>query len=110
VALITAGLVIASTIVEPIILLVVIVPILVPPAVAAGADLIHLGVVVVLATCIGLVLPPVGILIYMTAAQAEAAPSRVTAELVPFIAALCLLLALLVVYPPLVTWLVGLTG
>jgi tripartite ATP-independent transporter DctM subunit len=110
VALIAAGLVIAGTIVEPIILLVVIVPILVPPAVAAGADLIHLGVVAVLATCIGLVLPPVGILIYMTAAQAEATPSRVTAELVPFIIALCLLLALLVVHPPLVTWLVGLAG
>jgi tripartite ATP-independent transporter DctM subunit len=107
-ALIAFGLVIAGTVVEPIILLVVIVPILVPAALAAGADLIHLGVVTVLATCLGLIIPPVGILIFMTAAQAQTSALRVTMELVPFMIALCLLLALLVVYPPLVTWLPGL--
>jgi TRAP-type C4-dicarboxylate transport system permease large subunit len=86
------------------------VPILVPAALAAGADLIHLGVVTVLATCLGLIIPPVGILIFMTAAQAQTSALRVTMELVPFMIALCLLLALLVVYPPLVTWLPSLLG
>ena len=110
VGLIAVGLIIAGTLIESIILLVVIVPILVPAALAAGADLIHLGVVVVLACCIGLIIPPAGILIYLTAAQAEAQVTRVVRELVPFTIALLLLLALIIVYPPLVTWLPSAVG
>lgn len=110
VALIALILIVAGCFLEPITLIVVIVPILTPAALAAGADLIHVGVVVVLACSIGLVTPPVGILIYLTAAQAEAPVARVVAELAPFIVALILLLALVVVFPPLVTFLPRLVG
>jgi tripartite ATP-independent transporter DctM subunit len=105
VAVIAVGLLLAGCFLEPITLLVVVVPILVPAALAAGVDLVHLGVVTVLACCIGLVTPPVGILIYLTAAQAEAPVAAVIRELMPFIVALVALLALLVLYPPLATWL-----
>ena len=57
-----------------------------------------------------MIIPPAGILIYLTAAQAEAQVTRVVRELVPFTIALLLLLALIIFYPPLVTWLPSAVG
>jgi tripartite ATP-independent transporter DctM subunit len=104
-AAIAVVLVLAGTVLEPVTLLVVVVPMLVPAAQAAGIDMIHLGIVVVLAGAIGLVTPPVGILIYLTAAQAGAPAVQVIRELTPFLAALLLLLAALVALPGLSLWL-----
>lgn len=109
-ALIALILIVAGTVLEPITLLVVIVPMLVPTAMAAGFDMIHLGLVVVLAGAIGLVTPPVGILIYLTAAQAGAPAAQVIRELMPFLFALMLLLAAIVAIPQLSLWLPGAIG
>ena len=109
-ALIALILIVAGTVLEPITLLVVIVPMLVPAAMAAGIDMIHLGLVVVLAGAIGLVTPPVGILIYLTAAQAGAPAAQVIRELMPFLFALMLLLAAIVAIPQLSLWLPGASG
>ena len=62
----------------------------------------------VLATLLGLITPPGGVLIYLTAAQAGAQVHHEVRELVPVIAALVLLLAALVLFPPLTLWLPGL--
>ena len=104
-ALIVLVLLLAGMVLEPITLLVVVVPVLVPTAVAGGIDLVHLGVVAVLACAIGLVTPPVGILLYMTGAQAQARPLAVIREAVPFLLALLALLVALVAMPGLVLWL-----
>ena len=98
-----------GTVLEPITLLVVVVPLLVPAALAGGIDLVHLGVTTILAVAIGLVTPPVGVLLYVTAAQAEARALDVIVQSLPFLAALLLLLALVVAVPGLTTWLPGLT-
>ena len=97
-----------GTILEPVTLLVVVVPILTPAALAVGIDVVQLGVVAVLATLIGLITPPVGFLIYLSAAQAEARAAAVVAELTPFLGALLLLLACLVLFPSWTLWLPGL--
>ena len=55
----------------------------------------------VLATLLGLITPPGGFLIYLTAAQAGAQVHHEVRELVPVIAAL-------VLFPPLTLWLPGL--
>ena len=104
-ALIIVVLLLAGMVLEPITLLVVVVPVLVPTALAGGIDLVHLGVAAVLACAIGLVTPPVGILLYITGAQAEARPLAVIYEAMPFLLALLALLAALVVLPGLVLWL-----
>ena len=106
-ALVAVALLVLGTVLEPITLLVVVVPLLVPAALAGGIDLVHLGVVTVLASAIGLVTPPVGILLYVTAAQAEARATAVIAETLPFLAALILLLAVVVAVPALTLWLPG---
>lgn len=94
-----------GTVLEPVTLLVVIVPILVPTAHAAGIDPIQLGTVAVLATLVGLITPPVGFLIYLTAAQAQVRAGPVIRELSPFVLALVLLLVAMVFIPGLSLWL-----
>lgn len=101
-------LLVLGTVLEPITLIVVVVPLLVPAALANGIDLVHLGLVSILAASIGLVTPPVGILLYITAAQAQSRAMSVIVETLPFLAALLAILALSVAAPGLVLWLPGL--
>ncbi|MEQ8500211.1 MAG: TRAP transporter large permease [Sneathiellaceae bacterium] len=104
-AVIMLILLLLGTVLEPVTLLVVIVPILVPTAQAVGIDPIQLGTVAVLATLVGLVTPPVGFLIYLTAAQAQVRAGPVIRELSPFVLVLILLLVALVFIPGLSLWL-----
>ena len=103
--LIALVLLLAGTVLEPVTTLLVLVPLMIPLVAAAGVDLTHFGLVVVIATCIGLLLPPIGFLIYLTAAQADCGVMPLVRELVPFIAALVLLLLLVVLVPQLVLFL-----
>ncbi len=107
-AIFATVLLVAGTVLEPVTILVVLVPLMIPTALAVGIDLTQFGIVAVLATLLGLITPPVGFLIYLTAAQAGAQVHHEVRELVPFIAALVLLLAALVLFPPLTLWLPGL--
>jgi tripartite ATP-independent transporter DctM subunit len=109
-AAIAVLLLLLGTVLEPVTLLIVVVPMLVPTARAVGVDLVQLGIVAVLATLIGLVTPPVGFLIYLTAAQAETPASTVVRELTPFLAALLILLGCLVLFPAWTLWLPRLLG
>ncbi|MCP5370831.1 MAG: TRAP transporter large permease [Hyphomicrobiales bacterium] len=104
-ALFSVVLLVAGLVLEPVTILVVLVPLMVPAVAAAGIDLVQFGVIAVLATLIGLITPPVGFLIFLTAVQAGASALSVVRELAPFLLALVLLLAALVVFPPLTLWL-----
>ena len=59
-ASIAVTLVLLGTIREPVTLMIVIIPGFLPVAQSVGIDMVQMGVVVVLATLIGLVTPPVG--------------------------------------------------
>jgi tripartite ATP-independent transporter DctM subunit len=98
-------LLIAGTVLEPVTTLLVLIPLFIPLCARVGIDLVHFGVVTVLATLIGMCTPPVGFLIYLTAAQAQADIVDVTRELLPFILALVLLLIALALVPGLALWL-----
>lgn len=100
-AAIAALLLILGTVLEPMTLLIVLVPLLLPAVLTAGIDPVQFGIVVTLALAIGLVTPPVGILIYLTAAQAGIGPLAVVRELSPFVLALILVLLLVIAAPPL---------
>lgn len=106
--LIVLVLLLAGTVLEPVTTLLVLVPLMIPLVVAAGIDLTHFGLIVVIATCIGLLLPPIGFLIYLTSAQAGCGVMPLVVELTPFILALILLLLLIVLFPQLVLFLPGL--
>lgn len=81
----------------------VIVPVLCPVIMAVGIDPIQFGVVCMLVCQMGLCTPPVGSLLYMTAGIAKCPAMDVVKESVPFIISLLVLVAGLILFPPLTT-------
>jgi tripartite ATP-independent transporter DctM subunit len=90
---------------DPITVFVVFVPMMVPTAAAAGISFTQMGVVAVLANLLGLGTPPVGMVVFLCATQANAPVHHVFKEMVPFLGALFVLLALLILFPQLSLWL-----
>jgi len=70
-------------------------PLLLPAAIAAGIDPIHFGVILVVNLMIGGLTPPVGILVYVASGVSGARPAQVFREVVPLLVALLAALALL---------------
>ncbi|MCL4744419.1 MAG: TRAP transporter large permease [Burkholderiaceae bacterium] len=102
-ALIAIFLLVVGCFLDPVTILLVFVPMFMPVVRLIGVDPIHFGVVAVFAMSLGLLTPPVGFLIYLTAAQAQASSSDVIRELVVFIAAQMAMLGFLVAFPALST-------
>ena len=90
---------------DPVTALLIVIPILIPLAQKVGIDLIHFGVVAVLNLMIGLVTPPVGVLVYLTSSMAQEKVELVFKESVPFLIALLLVLIMSTYLPFIVTWL-----
>lgn len=83
-------------------------PILLPVAVEVGVDPIHFGVVGVVNLMIGLLTPPVGALLYVLTKIGRVSFGALVKEVAPFVAAMLVVLVVLVLVPPIVTWLPGL--
>ncbi len=73
-------------------------------------DPIHFGVMTVLNLVLGLCTPPVGALIFMTAAMAEVSAMAVVRASMPFLAVLLLVLMLVTYIPALTLGLPALLG
>ena len=87
------------------VLLLVAVPLVFPIVQAAGINPIHFGVVIVLNIMIGLVTPPVGVLLFIVKGFVKASLTEIVRENAPFLIVLILMLLLLVLFPDLVLWL-----
>ena len=90
---------------ESISVLIVVVPLLMPVVTTLGIDPIHFGLVVVLNLMIGLLTPPVGYLLYMSAEMAAVPVERVIREVTPLLLALLAVLAISTYWPGLVMFL-----
>ena len=90
---------------DPLAALVILVPIFQPLAQGLGMDIVQFGVMIVLNLMIGLCTPPVGYLIYMTAAMGEVSPGVVIRESLPFVGVLVAVLALVTYVPAVTLWL-----
>jgi C4-dicarboxylate transporter DctM subunit len=86
-------------------ILLLIVPLLAPIAANLGFDPIHFGVIVVLALMIGLMTPPYGLSMYVTASIAEIDIATFTRYAVRPIGVLVAVLLLVVFVPPISLWL-----
>lgn len=73
---------------DPIAGLVMITPVVVPPLVEVGYDPIHIGVVIVYGLMIGLLTPPLGLSVYLSADIAQTDPVDVFRASVPYYAIL----------------------
>jgi C4-dicarboxylate transporter DctM subunit len=83
----------------------VIIPMFIPVLESMGINMVHFGVVVIMNLMIGALTPPFGIAIFLTSALAKAKIESVIRELVPFLIALLVVLALCTFFPELVLWL-----
>lgn len=103
--LIVAFFLVWGCILDPITALVVLVPLLIPVANEVGIDSVHFGVVVVLTLMIGLVTPPVGIVLYLAAALADCTFEEVVKESAIFLLALFIVLSICMYLEGAVLWL-----
>ena len=87
------------------VLLLVFVPMLLPAAKLLGVDLVHFGVLVVLNMMIGLITPPLGMLLFVTKALTGIPIGEMMKEGWPFLAMLLLLLLAMTFFPQIVLWL-----
>ena len=95
-------LLIFGILIEPVPLMVILGPILVPVIQAYGIDPVHFGIVFVLNVVIGVITPPVGTNMFITCAIAKCSMGDFTREVWPFLAALILLL-MVITYVPAIT-------
>ena len=89
---------------EPVAAMILLVPILLPAIKVLQIDLVHFGVVTVLALVIGLVHPPVGLVMYAVARIADIRVERLAIALIPFLIPLFLVLLICAVFPGVVLW------
>lgn len=79
--------------------MVLLVPLLVPAAIAGGADPVHVGVVVCLNLTIGLISPPVGGVLMVVSAMSGVSYLRLAWAIVPLFVLLVVMLFILVLVP-----------
>lgn len=95
---------------ETISVMIILVPILLPAVQSMNIDLIHFGVVVSLATVVGLVTPPVGPGLYMAMIQADVSLKEIFKWSIPFLLALLASMVIINIFPVLSLWLPSLYG
>lgn len=90
---------------EGIAIMLLTVPILMPVIVKLGIDPVHFGVVMTLNLMIGLLTPPVGMVLYAMSSVGKVPVVALSRELKPFLLAIVAVLVLITFVPGFVTWL-----
>jgi TRAP-type C4-dicarboxylate transport system permease large subunit len=90
---------------EPTAAITILVPILVPIATQLGVDPIHFGLVMVLNLMIGLLHPPMGMVLFVLARVAKLSVERTTIAILPWLVPLLGSLVIITYFPKLVLWL-----
>ncbi len=83
----------------------ILVPVLLPIAEGVGVDPVHFGVIMVLNLMIGLLTPPVGMVLYVLSRVAGISFERCSAATMPFLFPLLVVLALITFVPTFSMWL-----
>jgi tripartite ATP-independent transporter DctM subunit len=87
--------------------IIVLTPVLLPIMVASGLDPLHMGVIIVLTMMIGLLTPPFGMVLFVLSRISGISLYRIVVAVLPFIVPLLIVTVLLLLVPPLVTFLPG---
>lgn len=101
-------LIVAGTFLHGIAMLVVIVPLFLPAVTVLGINPLQFAMVVIMCWGIGQQTPPVGSALYICCQLAEVDMYKITKANLPFLGALILILAVIIYFPLVVTWLPGL--
>jgi tripartite ATP-independent transporter DctM subunit len=90
---------------ETIAAITILVPVLLPLMERIGVDPVHFGVIMVLNLMIGLLTPPVGMVLYILARVANISFERTTRACAPFLIPLVVTLGIVTYWPEMVLWL-----
>jgi TRAP-type C4-dicarboxylate transport system permease large subunit len=90
---------------EPTAAITILVPLLVPICQQLGIDLVHFGLVMVLNLMIGLLHPPMGLVLFVLARISKLSVERTTAAILPWLLPLLVSLVLITYMPKTVLWL-----
>ena len=90
---------------EPTAAITILVPLLVPICQQLGIDLVHFGLVMVLNLMIGLLHPPMGLVLFVLARVAKLSVERTTMAILPWLVPLLGSLGIITSFPGLVLWL-----
>jgi TRAP-type C4-dicarboxylate transport system permease large subunit len=90
---------------EPTAAITILVPILVPICQQLGIDLVHFGLVMVLNLMIGLLHPPMGMVLFVLARVARLSVERTTIAILPWLVPLLFSLGIITYFPKAVLWL-----
>lgn len=85
----------------------VVIPLIMPTVAALDINLIHLGVIFVVAASVGVTTPPMSVHLYVTAGMFDVPVEEVMRGVLPFLAVLTIVLFIIVLFPEISTWLPG---
>ena len=100
-------LLIIGIIMEPLPVMIIFVPVFLPVALDFGIDPIHFGATAVVNIMIGMLTPPVGMLLFVVSGIDRIRMTEIFREIVPFVAWAILVLLMMVFFPVITTWLPG---
>ena len=100
-------LLLVGCIIEPLPAMIIFLPVLIPLGGELAIDPIQFGAVVVLNLMIGLMHPPIGLLLFVVSSVGKLRIAPVMWEVLPFLAWALAVLLLTIVFPPITTWLPG---
>lgn len=103
--LINVVLLLVGCVLEPLPAMIIFLPALIPVGHSLGLDPIHFGSVMVFNLMIGMIHPPIGLLIYIVSAVGKLPAGKVARETLPFLGWALTVLVLITLFPPLTTWL-----
>ena len=95
-------------IIEGLAAIIILVPVLLPVAVAYGIDPVQFGIIICINLTIGLVTPPVGTALVIASSIANIKMEKLAVTLVPFIIAAIIVLFLITYIPHITLWIPGL--
>ena len=90
---------------ETIAAITILVPVLLPIAAQAGIDPVHLGILLILNLMIGLLTPPVGMVLFVLSKVSGVKFEECVKATAPFLAPLLIVLLLIAFFPQIVLWL-----
>ncbi len=90
---------------EPVAAITILVPVLMPIVLKLGIDPVHFGLIMVLNLMIGLLHPPMGLVLYVLARVAKLSIERTTMAILPWLVPLLISLALVTYLPIISLWL-----
>jgi len=85
------------------------VPVLLPVMNELGVDLIHAGVIMVAALGIGLLTPPVALCTFIASSVSGCSVEKITKASIPFIIIFIIIVTIMILYPPIVTYIPSLS-